>query len=219
VLDGVVYDIHTPANSTVMAGNSTEYLGVYWCYGALTVDSSAHTLSCDGSSVSNFTQSDSLSADIRFYVEQARNNSSFVCPTSVRTVAVLDNKDAIWNPIEDGMRGVLRFMSEAPTFDFDLTVSGLTASTSYTLLYYADPWPGTNGVEIDTFVTDGSGNAIVSNSVELGMNLPVPVDANYPTGAKIWVIPSIDWDGTQMIDWNPSMYLFDLGLVSYTDLP
>jgi hypothetical protein len=44
-------------------------------------------LSCDGSGVSNLTQTDSLSADITFYVEQARNNPDFVCPFIEKTGA------------------------------------------------------------------------------------------------------------------------------------
>ena len=36
-------------------------------------------IDCDGSIVDNMTQSDSLTGNVRFYVEQARNNNSFVC--------------------------------------------------------------------------------------------------------------------------------------------
>jgi len=209
VLDGVVYDLHTPVNG-VMVGDTTEYVGMYWCYGDITVDTGNNTLSCDGSAVTNLTQSDSLSADIRFYVEQARNNDSFTCPQSVKTVMVLDNKDGSWDPINDTTSGILSFMSESPTFDYDLTVSGLTPSTSYTLLYYVDPWPNTGGMAIDAFTTDVSGNAVVTNSVELGMDL---------TNAKLWVVPTSELTGSQLNGWNPGQYLFESKLVSYTDLP
>jgi len=37
-------------------------------------------LTCDGSSATNLTQSDSLTAGITFYVEQARSNDGFECP-------------------------------------------------------------------------------------------------------------------------------------------
>ena len=206
MLDGVVYDLFTPTNPFV--GGDTEYLGVYWCYGDLTVGT--YTLSCDGAPVDNMTQSDSLTADISFYVEQARNNDAFVCPSTVKKVLVLDNKDGNWDPINDGVRGLLTFMSPYSTFDYDLEVTGLTPSTSYSLINYVDPWPATGSTIIGVpFMTDGSGNATVSGDVELGMDL---------TNAKIWVIPSAHWNGTQMTAWTPSMYLFEQNLVAYDDL-
>lgn len=82
VIDGVVYPMYTPqlnAGATFPA-NQTKYIGLYWCYGTLKVDEPSNTLTCDGKGGTNLTQTDSLSADITFYVEQARNNSGFVCP-------------------------------------------------------------------------------------------------------------------------------------------
>ena len=51
-------------------GATTYYLGVGWCYG--TWDALGGT--CDGTGVSNRSQSDSLISDIVFEVEQYRNN-------------------------------------------------------------------------------------------------------------------------------------------------
>lgn len=79
VLDGVAYPLFTPATVS-MAGDTTKYIGLYWCYGAVTVNEGAHTLSCNGSAVTNVSQTDRLMADISFYVEQSRNNPNFVCP-------------------------------------------------------------------------------------------------------------------------------------------
>jgi hypothetical protein len=76
--------MYTPQTSA-LAGGDTVYVGLYWCYGDITVDSGSHTLTCNGSAVSNVSQSDKLTASITFYVEQARNNESFVCPTEVTT--------------------------------------------------------------------------------------------------------------------------------------
>lgn len=78
VLDGVVYPMFTP-QTTVLPGDDTQYIGMYWCYGDITVG--ANTLSCDGGPVNNVSQTDRLTADITFYVEQARNNAGFQCPT------------------------------------------------------------------------------------------------------------------------------------------
>ena len=82
--DGVgiegTYPLYTPQTNAIKA-LETSYVGVYWCYGDLTV--SGTNLSCNGSSVTNVSQTDSLKADISFYIEQARNNGNFRCPGTV----------------------------------------------------------------------------------------------------------------------------------------
>ncbi len=79
--DGVgiagTYPLFTPQTGAIQALETT-YVGVYWCYGDLTVTGT--TLSCSGESVTNLSQTDSLKADISFYIEQARNNENFRCP-------------------------------------------------------------------------------------------------------------------------------------------
>lgn len=79
-LDGKVYPLGILPGAPIEDTTKTTYMGIYWCYGKLTADASTHTLSCDGSAVNNLSQTDKLTADIRFYVEQARNNPNFVCP-------------------------------------------------------------------------------------------------------------------------------------------
>jgi len=68
-----VYPLYTPGTG-VFPGGETSYLGVYWCYGEFN-----GVGDCDGSPVTNLTQTDSLKADISFYIEQARNNEGFSC--------------------------------------------------------------------------------------------------------------------------------------------
>ena len=72
---GGVYPLYTPT-SGAFTGGTTQYLGVAWCYGTFDVNGS-----CDGAPVGNISQTDSLSADISFYIEQARNNPNFTCPS------------------------------------------------------------------------------------------------------------------------------------------
>ncbi|MBU0546871.1 M73 family metallopeptidase [Patescibacteria group bacterium] len=66
------------------------YIGKVWCYGALTEvavpqgeDSSPLVrgtgFDCDGSSVTNVSQTDGITANVTFYAEQSRNNSNFKC--------------------------------------------------------------------------------------------------------------------------------------------
>lgn len=59
--DGLTSDGH-------MVGSITYYIGVGWCFG----DWDGST--CDGSDVNNSSQSDSLSGNLNFQVEQYRNN-------------------------------------------------------------------------------------------------------------------------------------------------
>jgi hypothetical protein len=79
VLGGVTYPLFVP-QTTAMPADSTSYIGLAWCYGDLDV-STPGTILCDGSTVDNVSQTDSMTADISFYVEQARNNEGFTCPT------------------------------------------------------------------------------------------------------------------------------------------
>ena len=58
VLDGKTYPLGEL--------DGTSYIGIYWCYGSMTVDELNHALSCSGSGVSNQSQTDTLSADITF---------------------------------------------------------------------------------------------------------------------------------------------------------
>lgn len=72
----------------VMPATETDFLGLAWCFGYMSVN--GYTISCDGSRMSqNEAQTDSLSTDIGFYVEQARHNSSeeqYACPSLPREV-------------------------------------------------------------------------------------------------------------------------------------
>ena len=114
VLNGKTYPLFTPGTLLALPADQTAYVGMYWCYGKLTVN--GYDLSCDGSAVTNLTQTDSMSADISFYVEQARNNLDFVCPALgndlVRYTADLENKTANWDVIaDDGIYGELSYTS------------------------------------------------------------------------------------------------------------
>lgn len=80
VLGGVVYPMFTP-QTMALPGDTTTYVGLAWCYGDMTVDVPTATLTCDGGPVTNISQTDSMTADISFYVEQARNNANFQCPS------------------------------------------------------------------------------------------------------------------------------------------
>jgi hypothetical protein len=135
----------------------------------------------------------------------------------------LDNKDpATWEPILDDTLGMLMYSPAGPTFKYHFVGRGLEPDTEYSLIYYADPWPGNHpGALIATETADGDGNFVMSGSAELKMDLPHPCDANYPEGAKIWLVPSDDYDpeNTSLISWNPEQYLFECFLIKYHYTP
>lgn len=98
VIDGVVYPLFTP-DTGPLNGAETTYIGLYWCYGDIEVDQISNTLTCDGAGGTNLTQTDSLSADITFYVEQARNNEEFTCPALPLPEAAVSQGET-WSPVD-----------------------------------------------------------------------------------------------------------------------
>jgi hypothetical protein len=61
----------------------------------------------------------------------------------------------------------------------------------------------------------------LKGSVNLGMDLPSQPDANFGVGAKVWLVPSKDYDpaACKVIVWDPTKFLFDDAsrLVNYHD--
>jgi len=77
--------IDNSVNTTPLSGNTPYYIGMAWCFGDMSINGS--TITCNGASVNNESQTDKLTADMAFYVEQSRNNTDFSCADSFRTVA------------------------------------------------------------------------------------------------------------------------------------
>jgi len=168
----------------------------------------------------NWAQTDIVTFDIEFYGEQVNGTG----PTS--NSLLLENKETnAWNPvIGDGIWGVLKWSGDGNTFNYSLKAVGLDDNLEYSLIYYADPWPGNNpGLLIDSGTPIG-GQLLLSQDKDLGLDLPEPGDANYPTGAKIWLIPSDYYSGTSVIGWPaasdepPAGWLFEYNLIKYDDL-
>ena len=89
VLSGRTYTL-ADSNFSILGsgpliGSTTYYVGLAWCAGTMTVTSGTGDmtgqpdLSCDGTSMGNDTQSDSVLADLTFRAEQWRNNTPFSC--------------------------------------------------------------------------------------------------------------------------------------------
>jgi len=124
----------------------------------------------------------------------------------------------IWEIVEGGAWGKLKYNLAGSEFNFVFNGHGLKPNTEYSLIYYADPWPGNHpGALIASGKSNDEGNLHLKGSVDLGMDLPDLDDAN--TGAKIWLVLSSDYDEAnhKMIGWNPAEYLFEDKLISYDD--
>ena len=141
-------------------------------------------------------------------------------------VLCLDNKNpSSWVPILDGRLGGLVYNLAGPQFEYSFLAHGLNPGITYSLIYYADPWPGSNpGALITSGMSDGTGGLALSGSVELNMNLPDPADANYSSyRAKIWLVPSNRYNATprSITGWYPAEFLFELNGITYddTDIP
>jgi hypothetical protein len=135
---------------------------------------------------------------------------------------LVEKNPADWTPVPGGAWGKMRYRPAAPTFDFVFNGHKLVARESYTLLYYPDPWPGSGLICLGMAMADDWGNVHIKGQIATG-NLPAVDDENYlkdPPGAKIWLVSSADVDCKVehiMIGWNPTEYLFEGNLISYTE--
>ena len=132
----------------------------------------------------------------------------------------LYEKDSNWEIVEDGAWGKMKYNLAGHTFDFVFNGHELDPNTDYSLIYYADSWPGSNpGALIASGASNEEGNIHLAGSPDLGMDLPDPNDDNYPDGAKIWLVLSEDYDAAEkkMTAWNPAEYLFEYDLITYDD--
>jgi len=117
----------------------------------------------------------------------------------------LESKDSTnWD--DEGSQvdhGTLTYWDYGSTFNYDLMVYDMP-DADYSLIYYADPWPGSDSILItDVTVTDGA--AQTSGSTNTG-NL---------VNAKIWLVTADDYS-EGMTSWHPGDYLFENNLISYT---
>jgi hypothetical protein len=156
----------------------------------------------------------------------------------------LENKDPdTWQAKPDKTNATLTYCIIGNEFGYKLEAFGLAPNTEYSLIYYADKYPnrfdpsqfgGDNpGALIVEGTTTSLGYLLVSGSTELNMDLPSYPDANidkydysvppdnyaHPHGAKIWLVPSLDYNGVDKLTaWHPENYLFETDLISYIDL-
>ncbi len=160
VLGGVSYALADSGTGFgPMAPDATNYIGLAWCAGTQDVDTVLDIISCDGSTLGNIVQTDSMEATIAFRVEQARNNEDFLCsPREVEVLPATVTVDKVVTFTSDTIVGV-------DVTDFTLTLDGPVAGTGDAI------------VVVDQVATPGlvAGTYTIS---EVYSNLPANVTFN-----------------------------------------
>ena len=124
-----------------------------------------------------------------------------------------------WEILEGGAWGKMTYNLSGSTFDFVFNGHGLEVGGDYTLIYYPDktdnPWPREDIICLGSGIADALGDVHIMGSVDTG-DLPTDVDIN--DGAKIWLVLSadIDCDTCVMSGWDPTEYLFEGELITFT---
>jgi predicted ribosomally synthesized peptide with SipW-like signal peptide len=146
----------------------------------------------------NNYQSDKMTFNITLTGEQLKGS------------VVLEDKDpSNWQILSgDSTMATLNYTMKADKFNFTLTGKSPVFSGEVALVVGYN-----SGTNPDTLVgygtTDASGNiTMADSSVELGKDL---------INAKVWLIPKNNWNGTQVVGWNMSQYLWETGLIDYYD--
>jgi hypothetical protein len=136
--------------------------------------------------------------------------------------------------------GQLKYSLWGLEFEFSFQGHNLLPDRNYTLIYYPDPWPGKGLICLGSSKTpaangkrghgghggQGKNGAIeIHGDVNIGTSLPASYDANFnpvspsgAVGAKIWLVLSDDVQctkPTQMLNWNPTAYLFENNLIVF----
>ena len=202
----------------------------------LVVSQSYHLMAWDDSGeimITNWAQGDTMTFDVELEARQLTAPKPGVSEGGTATINIVekDTTDDDWTIIENGNGGTLTYGVEGKEFVYDLNLDGLTESTNYCLIYYADGYPGngpahTSGRLIYNYPL-GAGVTTINDmgrSVELNTDLPNTDDLNFAFGAKLWLVLCDDYStnvvGSQgeLTTWtNFSEYLYDDGLVNYDD--
>ena len=164
---------------------------------------------------------------------------AMVSATSAASVDIVHKDTTTWNEIDSA--GLLEYTmpctGEVMTYNFTIVEpSNMSANTSYSLVFYSrtnvgtwNPdtvWNNQNTSLIISGITDGSGDLVLTGTFDFSLhgqgleNINDSKDYNgLVRGAKVWLVPSADYNSTQskITSWNPTNFLFETELVSCTD--
>lgn len=189
----------------------------------LVVSQSYHLMTWDDAGqpmITNWAQGDIMKFDIELEARQIDAPAPGTTEQNgkVYATANLSAKDATtWVP--GGATGTLTYEVAANKFNYSLSATGL-ANGDYQLIYYPDPWTTSKTVVLigDTLTASGGNIAVTGQSFNLATDLPQTADANYPVGAKVWLVPTDSLVDTTLSWTNLDKFLFDMTLVKYDDL-
>jgi len=135
--------------------------------------------------------------------------------SNVAFLYLYEKDPSTWDIVKDGAWGKMKYNLKGEKFEFLFNGHDLEEGLEYTLIYYPDPWPGKGLICLGTETVNEEGNIHIMGSVYTG-DLPMEADQN--DGAKIWLVLSddVDCENQVMIGWNPTEYLFEAELITYT---
>jgi hypothetical protein len=125
-----------------------------------------------------------------------------------------------WPIVEGGAWGTLHYSTYGDEFEFkfnghDYTndENGILVDTSYTLIYYPDPWPGTGLIKLG----EGTSHLCYLDNPYVMIQIVGSCDTGDLENAKIWLVLSDDLGEDKMTGWNPAKYLFENELINFED--
>lgn len=141
--------------------------------------------------------------------------------SNVAHLELYEKDPGTWEIVPGGAWGKMKYNLSGPEFDFVFNGHDLEADVDYTLIYYPDkagnPWPREDIICLGSGTANGGGEVHIANSVATGDLPDGGVDLN--VGAKIWLVltEDIDCDTCEMSGWNPTEYLFEYDLITFTE--
>jgi len=118
-----------------------------------------------------------------------------------------------WEIVENGSWAKLTILTHKDKYIFN--AHELEPDDNYTLINYApetnwtavyngdipDPWPGIGSTEFTSGTVNEEGNLHLKGELDMEID------------GKVWLVLSDDYDGNQMIGWQPTEYLFEYDLL------
>lgn len=191
VLASTTLTLADGGTGTPLPGGSTSYVGLAWCAGNMTASTGVGPIACDGAAMGNIAQTDSMTADITFRVEQSRNNEAFRCAPRVvvpETATVNVDKAISFTDLEivgvdvsdfaltiDGPGAPIGVVDNVPTAGLPVGVysisevySGVPANVTFNASFSGGCTEvGDTGVGTMTVVAGVNPTCVITNSVSL----------------------------------------------------
>lgn len=78
-LRGTSYALADAKHGTAFPVNSTRYVGISWCAGDLNVNTATGVIACNGATLGNGVQTDSMNVDVSLRAVSAKDQKNFTC--------------------------------------------------------------------------------------------------------------------------------------------